>query len=84
MKKHRSVINVTNIQNGLNESKSNEELFTRLPKLLSVEDVCNYLRVGRNTVYELIQSGQLKAKKAGRAYVITENALLNYVKTLES
>jgi excisionase family DNA binding protein len=55
-----------------------------LPKLLNVQDICDYLSVGRNTVYELIQSGQLKAKKAGRAYIITENALLNYVKTLES
>lgn len=55
-----------------------------LSKLYSVEEVRKYLEVGRNTVYELINQGKLKAKKVGRAYKITENALTMYIKTLEN
>lgn len=54
-----------------------------LPKLYSIQEVCDYFEIGRNTAYELINQGKLKAKKVGRAYKITENALNDYIKTLE-
>lgn len=53
-------------------------------KLYSIEEVCNYLEIGRNTAYELINQNKIKAKKVGRAYKITENALNEFIKTLES
>lgn len=53
-------------------------------KLYSVNDICKYLSIGRNTAYELIKQDKLKAKKVGRAYKITENALNEFVKTLEA
>lgn len=55
-----------------------------MPKLYSVQDVCDYLKIGRNTAYVLINTGQLKTKKVGRAYKITESALMEFMKSIES
>jgi len=55
-----------------------------MTKLYTVENVCNYFNVSRNTVYALIQQRILKTKKVGRAYKITENALADLIKYLES
>jgi len=55
-----------------------------MPKLYTVQEVCTYLEISRNTAYQLIQTGQLKTKKVGRAYKITENALQAFVKSIES
>lgn len=52
-------------------------------QLYSIQDICKYLNIGRNTAYELIKQDKLKAKKVGRAYKITENALNEFIKTLE-
>ncbi|MCR1952933.1 helix-turn-helix domain-containing protein [Clostridium sp. DSM 100503] len=53
-------------------------------KIYTVQEVCDYLKVSKNTVYGLINQGELKCKKVGRAYKITENALCNYVSSLEN
>lgn len=51
-------------------------------KIYTVQEVCEYLQVSKNTVYELINQGKLKCKKVGRAYKITENALNDFVISL--
>lgn len=55
-----------------------------MTKLYTVADVCDYLKISRNTAYNLIKTGQLKTRKVGRAYKITENALNEFIKTLEA
>ncbi|MBR0148677.1 MAG: helix-turn-helix domain-containing protein [Lachnospiraceae bacterium] len=39
-------------------------------KLLLVEDVCKYLKLGKSTVYKLIKSGELSAAKIRGHYLI--------------
>ncbi|MDP4144129.1 MAG: helix-turn-helix domain-containing protein [Bacillota bacterium] len=53
-----------------------------MEKIYSVKEVCNYLKVGAPTVYELIAQNQLIARKVGKAYKITETALTKYVTSL--
>jgi len=55
-----------------------------MTKLYTVENICDYFKISRNTVYSLIQEGKLKTKKVGRAYKITENALNEFIRTLEN
>jgi excisionase family DNA binding protein len=43
------------------------------------EAVADALQVGRGTVYRLIRSGELKAKKIGRQYRIPEASLNEYL-----
>ena len=54
------------------------------PKLYSAEEVGKYLNIGMNTIYILIKTEKIRAKKVGRAYKITENSLNDFIKTLES
>lgn len=53
-------------------------------KLYTIKEFCEYLKISRNTAYELIKTGQLKSKKVGRAYKITENAINEFVKSIEN
>ena len=49
--------------------------------VLTVEDVCRILGVGRNKCYTLLQTGAIKAFKEGRTWKIARAAVNQYVKT---
>ena len=44
-----------------------------------MEEVCEALRMGYNAVYELLNSGKLKAYKNGRVWRIPREALKEYI-----
>ena len=50
-----------------------------LPKLMTVQQVMDYLTVSRSTVYRLIQKGHLHRVKAGSGTRITEDSLMAYL-----
>ena len=54
-------------------------MFEQYPDILSVEEVCEALRMGYNAVYDLLNDGKLKAYKNGRVWRITKQALIQYV-----
>lgn len=68
------------------ELKNNnfQKNLANLPVLYSLQDFCDYLGISKNTAYELINTGQLKTKKVGRAYKITKTAIVEFIKTIES
>ena len=45
------------------------------PALLTVPEAAKYLGVGRKKIYELIEWGELKAVKLGRAVQVEKNSL---------
>jgi excisionase family DNA binding protein len=47
--------------------------------LLTPPEVAAILRVGKNTVYDLIRSGQLPAFKVGRSYKVPTAELRKFV-----
>lgn len=47
--------------------------------ILEVEDVMDTLHLGRNKVYELLKSGELKSMKLGRKYLIPDIALSEFI-----
>ena len=49
--------------------------FENLPDWLSPVQVCQYLKLGRSTVYELIRSGQIYSRKFGRLLRVPKSAL---------
>lgn len=49
------------------------------PDILTTDEVCQLLKVSKNTIYKLIHSGQLKAKKVMRHYRIPKSELLNFM-----
>jgi len=54
-------------------------LFDSYNDILSVEDVKEILGIGRNKVYELIETKQLYAIRPGQAYRISKLSLIEYV-----
>ena len=54
-------------------------MFEQYPDILTVEEVCEALRMGYNAVYELLNEGKLKAYKNGRVWRIPRDALKEYV-----
>ncbi len=49
------------------------------PVVLSVNDICKVLSIGKNSAYALIRSGQIKHFRVGHQIRIPKSALLNYI-----
>lgn len=47
--------------------------------ILSVEEACEALKVGHNAIYELLNSGKLKAYKNGRVWRIPKESVRRYI-----
>lgn len=54
-------------------------MFDEYEDLISVEDACEALRAGRNTLYALLNSGELKGFRCGRIWKIPKAALREFV-----
>ena len=55
------------------------EIFLNYPDVVRVEEVQEMLRIGRNTVYELLESGSIKSLRVGKKYVIPKKCVINYL-----
>ena len=55
-------------------------MFEQYSDILTVEEVCEALRMGYNAVYELLNEGKLKAYKNGRIWRIPRDSLIKYVR----
>ena len=47
---------------------------------LTVEELCEVLKIGRNVAYRLLNSGELKAIRNGRVWRVPKQAVIEYVK----
>lgn len=47
--------------------------------VLTVLEVAEILKIGRNTTYELVRSGQIKSIRIGRQIRIPKTALQNFL-----
>ena len=47
--------------------------------ILSVEEVCEALRIGANQAYDLLNAHKLKGYRAGRVWKIPKQALVEYI-----
>ncbi|XVQ08123.1 helix-turn-helix domain-containing protein [Spirillospora sp. CA-255316] len=52
-------------------------------RMFKVEDAMVLLSLGRNTIFELIRSGRLRAVKEGRSRLIPGTAVVEYIHLLE-
>ena len=54
-------------------------MLSEYPDILTTEEVCQLLKVSKNTIYKLIHSKQLKAKNVMRHYRIPKSELLHFM-----
>lgn len=51
-----------------------------LSDLITIDELCEFLSIGRNSAYFLLNSGELKALRIGRVWKISREAVLEYIK----
>lgn len=54
-------------------------MLSEYPDILTTEDICRFLKVSKYTIYKLIRTRQLKAKKIAQHYRIQKAELINYL-----
>lgn len=54
-------------------------MFEKYDDVLTVTDVAEILFVGRNTIYDLLNAGQLKGFRIGRSWRVPKNNLEEYI-----
>lgn len=54
-------------------------MFEQYDDVLTVDEACEALKVGHNTLYSLLNSGKLKAYRCGRIWRIPVAALREYI-----
>lgn len=61
------------------QKKGGSLMFESYMDVMTVDEVCEALRMGYNAVYELVQSGKLKAYKNGRVWRIPRESVRQFV-----
>lgn len=54
-------------------------MYDTYPEVLSVNEACEILSIGRNNLYTLLQTKQLKAFRNGRVWKIPKQAVFEYI-----
>lgn len=47
--------------------------------MISIDDLCEMLTIGKNTAYHLLKTNQIKAFKIGRIWKIPRDSVSEYV-----
>ena len=55
-------------------------MFNEYKDMVSIEEICEMLHIGRNKTYELLRSGTLGGFKEGRIWKIPKFALEDYIR----
>ena len=53
-------------------------------KLISIDEACEYLGLGRWSVYKLINQNKLKSVKIGKRRLVPMSAIRAFIKSLEA
>lgn len=48
--------------------------------ILTIDEACEQLRIGKSGLYQLLRSNQLKAFKIGRNWKIPQSSIIEYIK----
>lgn len=53
-------------------------LFEDYKDILSIDEMCEALHIGKNTAYQLLKTNQIKYRKIGKIYKIPKKSLIEY------
>lgn len=54
-------------------------MFESFKDVLTVNEVCTALHLGKNSVYKLLQNGILQCIKIGKKYIIPKSFLIDFI-----
>lgn len=55
-------------------------MFERIPEIMTVKECQNILKIGKNTLLELIHSGEIEAFRIGNRWKIPKESVVEYIK----
>lgn len=58
-------------------------MFDTYKDVLTVEQVCSALSMGKNSVYRLLRNGFIKSIKVGRKYFIPKAFLIDFINSFK-
>ena len=58
-------------------------MLNRYPDVLTVDDICKILRIGRNSAYKLLQSGIIPSRRLRGKYIIPKTGVIVFLKNYE-
>lgn len=53
-------------------------MFRHYPDVVSVEQLCEMLHIGKNMAYQLLQRGDIRAVRVGRKYRVPKTCVVEY------
>ena len=56
-------------------------MFKHYPDVVTIEQLCTMLNVGKNTAYNLINNNIIRSVKIGRVYKIPKINIIRYLKS---
>lgn len=54
-------------------------MFDQYDDILSTDEACEVLKVGKNSLYRMLCNGEIKAMRCGRVWKIPRAAITEYV-----
>ncbi len=54
-------------------------MFNNYKDILTVDEACAALSIGKNSIYKLLRTGTIKSIKIGRKYIIPKIYLIDYI-----
>ena len=52
---------------------------TNYPEVMTIDEVCQYLRIPRSSLYKLAQEGKMPCPKVGRHWRFHRTTLINWI-----
>ncbi len=56
-------------------------MFNEYNDIVTIEELCYMLRIGRNKAYELLRSCKIRGFKEGRLWIIPKEAVIEYIRS---
>ena len=55
------------------------DLFHTYPDVVSIEEIQQMLRIGKDAVYELLKTQKLKSIKVGKRYIVPKKYVIDFL-----
>lgn len=68
-------------KNNNNNYVTNYTMFEEYPDVVSIDELQKMLRIGRNSIYDLLKSGLIKTVKIGKKYIIPKRNVIEFLNT---
>lgn len=60
---------------------NNKEIFAEYPDVVTPADLQMMLKIGRNSVYDLLKNKLIKSIQVGKKYIIPKENVIDFLKT---